>query len=307
MPGLTPNVAAFGRRVADAGFATVLPSLFGEPGRDMSTRLRPEEHRSRLRVEGVLRISHCGRPVRSTVWLRALGEQGPRGMRRTRHRARSGCCFTGGFALAMMVDDRMLASRAEPAISSPPDRQEAAGRTSASATTTSRRLKAAPPRRSVPCSACGSPRTRRSPRRGFETLRRELGEQFIYGRHRLVPGNQLAHQAHGPLGGHRGLRRRARSHDPHRHGPGDRVLHRAPRQGLGGDGAEPGRSTEPGPARPPVETIAGSSPWPRFPVPAISLTGPRAVAAGDVPPRPARSPGSPRRQPRSGRGPGLTP
>ena len=32
MPGLTPNVAAFGRRVVDAGFHVRMPSLFGEPG-----------------------------------------------------------------------------------------------------------------------------------------------------------------------------------------------------------------------------------------------------------------------------------
>lgn len=33
VPGITPLVARFGRRVADAGFTAVLPSLFGEPGR----------------------------------------------------------------------------------------------------------------------------------------------------------------------------------------------------------------------------------------------------------------------------------
>ena len=37
MPGLTPHVAAFGQRVVDAGFHVRMPSLFGEPGRPMST------------------------------------------------------------------------------------------------------------------------------------------------------------------------------------------------------------------------------------------------------------------------------
>src|SRR5262245_5870060 len=36
MPGITPLVADFGRRVRDAGFSVRMPSLFGEPGRPMS-------------------------------------------------------------------------------------------------------------------------------------------------------------------------------------------------------------------------------------------------------------------------------
>src|SRR6478736_30601 len=36
IPGITPAVADFGRRVAEAGFTAVLPSLFGTPGRDIS-------------------------------------------------------------------------------------------------------------------------------------------------------------------------------------------------------------------------------------------------------------------------------
>src|SRR5215510_16025128 len=36
MPGITPLVASFGRRVRDAGFSVRMPSLFGEPGRAMS-------------------------------------------------------------------------------------------------------------------------------------------------------------------------------------------------------------------------------------------------------------------------------
>ena len=36
MPGISPKVAAFGRRLADEGFTAVLPSLFGTPGREPS-------------------------------------------------------------------------------------------------------------------------------------------------------------------------------------------------------------------------------------------------------------------------------
>src|SRR5450432_2536247 len=38
IPGITPKVAAFGTKVADLGLTAVLPSLFGQPGRDMSGR-----------------------------------------------------------------------------------------------------------------------------------------------------------------------------------------------------------------------------------------------------------------------------
>src|SRR4051812_25420346 len=36
IPGITPKVAAFARRVVDAGFTVAMPSLVGTPGRDMS-------------------------------------------------------------------------------------------------------------------------------------------------------------------------------------------------------------------------------------------------------------------------------
>src|ERR1700730_2953309 len=36
IPGITPLVADFGRRVIDAGFTVAMPSLVGEPGRPMS-------------------------------------------------------------------------------------------------------------------------------------------------------------------------------------------------------------------------------------------------------------------------------
>lgn len=36
VPGLTPLVAAFGRKVADHGMTAVMPSLFGTPGRPVT-------------------------------------------------------------------------------------------------------------------------------------------------------------------------------------------------------------------------------------------------------------------------------
>ena len=107
MPGLTPNVAAFGRRVAEAGFTAVLPSLFGEPGRPMSV-----PYVAQSMIPGCVSREFSTFALRRTSpiteWLRALArdahvEVGGPGV------GAVGMCFTGGFALAMMVDETVLA------------------------------------------------------------------------------------------------------------------------------------------------------------------------------------------------------
>ena len=107
LPGITPKVADFARRVVDLGCTAVMPHLFGEPGADasMGTYLRSigpacvsREFRAFAR-DATTPISH---------WLRALAAE------EHEHRGGPGVgavgmCFTGGFALGMMVDERMLA------------------------------------------------------------------------------------------------------------------------------------------------------------------------------------------------------
>jgi len=107
IPGITPRVADFGRRVAAIGCTAVLPSLFGTPGR----RPRPIYNMRTLAGGCVSReftafLRRRTSPV--TDWLRALaafehGRCGGPGV------GAVGMCFTGGFALGMMVDERMLA------------------------------------------------------------------------------------------------------------------------------------------------------------------------------------------------------
>ena len=107
IPGITPKVAEFGRRVAAIGCTAVLPHLFGVPGGGQSAG-------NVIRSIGPACISRefscfatrTTSPV--TVWLRALAREmhaecGGPGV------GAVGMCFTGGFALAMMVDDVMLA------------------------------------------------------------------------------------------------------------------------------------------------------------------------------------------------------
>jgi len=107
MPGITPKVAEFGERVAAIGCTAVLPHLFGDPGRDPSipyvlTRIAPACVSREFAAFAVGRTS----PV--VDWLRALAASehercGGPGV------GAIGMCFTGGFALAMAADERLLA------------------------------------------------------------------------------------------------------------------------------------------------------------------------------------------------------
>ena len=107
IPGITPKVAEFGRRVADIGCTAVLPRLFGVPGKPLSAGAVIQS----IGPACVSREFACFATRKTspvTVWLRALARQmhsecGGPGV------GAVGMCFTGGFALAMMVDDIMLA------------------------------------------------------------------------------------------------------------------------------------------------------------------------------------------------------
>jgi dienelactone hydrolase len=107
IPGITPNVARFARMVADIGCTAVVPHLFGDDGRDPSM---PYALRSLARgcVSKEFTILALNKTSPITTWLRALarGEHercGGPGV------GAIGMCFTGGFALAMMVDDVVVA------------------------------------------------------------------------------------------------------------------------------------------------------------------------------------------------------
>ena len=107
IPGITPKVAEFARRVAALGCTVALPSLFGTPGAEPS----PARIARSLGSACVSREFVClatGRTSPVTVWLRALArsvheECGGPGV------GAVGMCLTGGFALAMMVDDTVVA------------------------------------------------------------------------------------------------------------------------------------------------------------------------------------------------------
>ncbi len=107
MPGITPEVAAFGRRLADAGFTVFLPHLFGTPGQPLSAAyLLVTLGRACVSREFAVLAADRSSPI--TDWLRALARHaharcGGPGV------GALGMCITGNFALALMLDDAVTA------------------------------------------------------------------------------------------------------------------------------------------------------------------------------------------------------
>ncbi|HEX6421972.1 MAG TPA: dienelactone hydrolase family protein [Acidimicrobiales bacterium] len=114
MPGITPKVVAFADRVAAIGCTAVLPHLFGEPGRDAYGGSRLGLAGAMVRalvptcVSREFTVLATGRSSPVVAWLRALAADeharcGGPGV------GAVGMCFTGGFALAMATDERLVA------------------------------------------------------------------------------------------------------------------------------------------------------------------------------------------------------
>ena len=107
MPGLHPGVVDFARRVVARGYHVRMPSLFGTPGRPYSGGyvLRSLIGGCVARAFTTWALNRTS-PV--TGWLRAVAADahaacGGPGV------GAVGMCFTGGFALGMMVDERLRA------------------------------------------------------------------------------------------------------------------------------------------------------------------------------------------------------
>ncbi|WP_183094503.1 dienelactone hydrolase family protein [Nocardioides stalactiti] len=107
VPGMTPQFIGFAEEVVAAGFTVVLPHLFGTPGKRIGP-LYVSKVISRLCVsrEFVALATRQTSPV--SGWLRSLArdlhaDTGGPGV------GAIGMCFTGGFALGMMVDDAIAA------------------------------------------------------------------------------------------------------------------------------------------------------------------------------------------------------
>ncbi|WP_327372721.1 dienelactone hydrolase family protein [Streptomyces sp. NBC_01216] len=116
IPGITPKVLQFAERVASTGCTAVLPVLFGTPGRDPDPAAHGWASAARVTASALWRVCvsreftllATGRSSRVVSWLRALAAAehercGGPGV------GAVGMCLTGGFALAMATDERLLA------------------------------------------------------------------------------------------------------------------------------------------------------------------------------------------------------
>lgn len=108
MPGISPHVARFARWVRDAGFTVYMPSLFGRDGAVQSADEGAAVFR-RTCISTDFRALGGGLASPVTEWLRALArialdECGGVGV------GAIGMCFTGNFALSMMLDEATIAS-----------------------------------------------------------------------------------------------------------------------------------------------------------------------------------------------------
>ncbi|CAN5738211.1 dienelactone hydrolase family protein [soil metagenome] len=106
MPGITPRVIGFAERIVDIGCTAVLPHLFGVPGQRPSPIA---EARSILPacVSREFAAWATGRTSPIVEWCKALA--------RDEHERCGGpgvgvvgMCFTGGFALGMLVDESVV-------------------------------------------------------------------------------------------------------------------------------------------------------------------------------------------------------
>jgi dienelactone hydrolase len=107
MPGIYPLVSRFARRVRDAGFSVWLPNLFGDPGAPISI-VRGAGTMLRACISREFRALGANRSSPVIDWLRALAAHaheasGGRGV------GAIGMCFTGNFALSLMLEPAVLA------------------------------------------------------------------------------------------------------------------------------------------------------------------------------------------------------
>ncbi len=201
LPGMIPEVIDFGRRVADAGFTAFLPHMFGVPGKPLSTGYISSQFvRVCLRREFYAFAARKSSPI--TEWLRALcrrahKECGGPGV------GAIGMCFTGGFALSLMVDPCVMAPvLSQPSLPTLPltkQRKAALGISPEEFALARARARAGT--KVLGLRFTGDPLC---PAERFETLRRELGDGFEGMEIDSSPGNPhgIPRDAHGVLTNH---------------------------------------------------------------------------------------------------------
>ncbi len=197
IPGITPEVADFARKVVDLGCTVAMPDLFGEAGKPMTT---PYAASSLVRacISKEFHAFAIGRRSPVTDWLRALArslheELGGPGV------GAVGMCLTGGFALALMLDECMIAPvLSQPSLPLPisKSRKRDLGISDDDLRVVKERVDAGVCVLGLRFSADPA-----SPRERFERLREELGDGFVGVEIDSSKGNPHGHQraAHSVL------------------------------------------------------------------------------------------------------------
>jgi dienelactone hydrolase len=175
VPGLTPLVAAFGAKVAENGMTAVLPDLFGTPGRvPTMSYLLGSAAKGCVSKEITMLATNKTSPI--TTYLRELASYehercGGPGV------GAVGMCLTGGFALAMSVDDTVVAPvLSQPGLPVPigAKRKRSLGLSESDVEKIRRRGE-----EGLCVMALRFTGDSTSPRERFETLKSTLGENFI--------------------------------------------------------------------------------------------------------------------------------
>lgn len=174
IPGMTPEVIGFAEEVVEAGYTVVMPHLFGKP----EAKIGPGSVARAFRqvcVSNEFTKLATGVTTPVAGWLRSLArelhdELGGPGV------GALGMCFTGGFALAMMVDTAVAA----PVVAQPSVPFAVSPKRSADLNLSPEDLATVKERAATGCHVLGL-RFRGDKAVGsrFETLSRELGDAFL--------------------------------------------------------------------------------------------------------------------------------
>jgi dienelactone hydrolase len=174
IPGITPRVIAFAEEVVAAGFTVVMPQLFGRPETPYSAGTAASSLIQVCTASEFTKLA-VGVTTPMATWLRSLArslheELGGPGV------GALGMCFTGGFALAMMVDDSVAAPVvAQPAVPFALGKKRAADLNLSPADT-----EAVVARAAAGCQVLGLRyRQDRATGTRFDRLRELLGDNFI--------------------------------------------------------------------------------------------------------------------------------
>jgi dienelactone hydrolase len=197
VPGMTPEVLSFARVVVEHGFTVFLPSLFGSPGRPLSTSYALSQL-AHTCVSSEFRVFAAGETSPIVAWLRALCQQahaelGGRGV------GAIGMCLTGNFALSLMVLPSMMAPvLAQPSLPIGFSKRAKAGLHVAPADLAAAQTRA---KEGVPLLGLRFTHDPLCPKERFQRLRDEFGDAFEAVEIDSGPGNAagIGRRAHSVL------------------------------------------------------------------------------------------------------------